>query len=274
MRASLGAALVLGLALGGGAGARAEAVAVRFPEGTIHGFLALRTKEGKLVATGENLQNVRGRTVTSRLLLRFLDGSSSEETTVFTQERAFRLVSYRSVQKGAAFPVPTEMTIDAKTGRVVVKALEKGEEKTYDEVLELPDDLANGLAGTLVKSLSWRTAKTTVSMVVATPKPRLVKLVVTPLAKERLTIGRRRRTILHYKAQIELGGIAGVVAPLIGKEPPDGHVWILAGDAPTYLMSESPLALGTPPLHMELAGPFWPARWARPEPSRPAAPVH
>jgi hypothetical protein len=273
VRASLGAALVAALAFT--PPIAGEPVKVRFAEGTIHGFRALRTKEGKLVATGENLQNVRGAAVTSRLVLRFLDGSSSEETTVFTQRDAFRLVSYHAVQKGPFFKTPMETTIDAKTGRVTIRAAEKdGEEKTWDETLQLPDDLANGLVGTLAKSLSWDTAKTTVSMVVATPKPRLVKLVITPLAKERMAIGRRRRTVLHYKAEIELGGLAGVVAPLIGKDPPDGHVWILGGDAPTYLMSESPLALGTPPLHMELAGPFWPARWAKPEPSRPAEPVH
>ena len=33
---------------------------------------------------------------------------------------------------------------------------------------------------------------------------------------------------------MELGGIAGIVAPIIGKQPPDLHVWILGGDAPAF----------------------------------------
>jgi hypothetical protein len=252
---------VLFLAAGAAA---ADPIQVRFPEGTIHGFLAVRTKEGKLVATGENLQNVRGGTVTSRLLLRFLDGSTSEETTVFTQHRVFRLVSDRVVQKGPAFKAPMEMSVDAKTGDVTVKTTEDGKEKTYSEKLQLPEDLANGMLGTLVKSLRWDVPRTDVSLVVATPKPRIVKAVVTPFGKEPLAIARRKRRVLHYKVVIELGGVAGAIAPLIGKEPPDGHVWILGGEAPTYLMSEAPIALGGDSLHMELVGPYWPAGWAKP----------
>jgi hypothetical protein len=247
------------------AAADAEPIRVRYWEGAIHGFLAVRTTDGKLVAMGDQLQSVRRGTVTSRLSLRFLDGSTSDETTVFTQGRVFRLVSDRLVQKGPAFKMPMEMSVDGKTGDVTVHVNEDGKEKTYTEHLALPDDLANGLLGVVMKSVAWETPKTTLSMVVAAPKPRLVKLVITPVGKEPLAIGKINRRVMHYKIVIELGGVAGVVAPLVGKAPPDAHLWILGGEVPTYLMSEAPVALGGPALHMELVGPYWPKSWAAPK---------
>ena len=34
---------------------------------------------------------------------------------------------------------------------------------------------------------------------------------------------------------IDLGGLAGLVAPLIGKQPPDTQVWVLEADAPAFI---------------------------------------
>ena len=36
----------------------------------------------------------------------------------------------------------------------------------------------------------------------------------------------RRLHATHYVLKVEIGGLAGVVAPLVGKQPPDSHVWI------------------------------------------------
>src|SRR5882672_3752172 len=52
-----------------------EPVAVRHTEGIVHGFLALRTLDGKTVADGDLIQLARGGRVTSRLVFRFKDGS-------------------------------------------------------------------------------------------------------------------------------------------------------------------------------------------------------
>jgi len=32
--------------------------------------------------------------------------------------------------------------------------------------------------------------------------------------------------------KVKIGGVAGLVAPLLGKQPPDTHVWVLTGNAP------------------------------------------
>src|SRR5205085_7253733 len=73
--------------------APAEPIPARHVEGTEHGFLALRTKEGRVLAVGDLFQVVRGDTVTSRLLFRFKDGSIDDETTVFSQRGTFQLIT-------------------------------------------------------------------------------------------------------------------------------------------------------------------------------------
>jgi hypothetical protein len=103
------------------AAASAAPVKVRYQEGSIHGYLALRSLDGKLLASGDLIQTVSGGKLTSRLVYRFRDGSIDEETAVFTQAGCFRLLRDHLVQKGPSFPEPTDVTIEAKTGEVTVR---------------------------------------------------------------------------------------------------------------------------------------------------------
>jgi hypothetical protein len=73
--------------------APAESIPVRHVEGTVHGFLVLRSQEGRALAVGDLYEVVRGDKVTSRLLFRFRDGSVDDETTVFSQRGTFRLLN-------------------------------------------------------------------------------------------------------------------------------------------------------------------------------------
>ena len=235
-----------------------EPVAVRHVEGLVHGFLALRTLDGKTVADGDLIQNASGDRVTSRLVFRFKDGSLRDETAVFSQGQHFRLLSDRLVQKGPTFPQPLEMTIDCASGRVNVRYTDKnGSPKVEDEQLELPPDLANGITLTLLKNVKPDALPASLSMVVPTPKPRLVKLVVTTVAQERFSTGGVWRMATHYVLKVEIGGVSGVLASLFGKQPPDSHVWILGGEAPAFVKSEGPMFLGGPNWRIELVSPSW-----------------
>src|SRR5437879_2516507 len=71
----------------------AEQVTVRHTEGLSHGFLALRTLDGKLLADGEITQVAKGDRVTSRLHFQFKDGSIYDDTATFTQRGSFCLLS-------------------------------------------------------------------------------------------------------------------------------------------------------------------------------------
>jgi hypothetical protein len=240
------------------AGNEADMVPVRYPEGLVHGFLTLRTLDGRTIADGDLSQVASGVQVTSRLTFHFRDGSLYDETAVFTQRDQFRLVSYRMVQKGKSFPHPLEMSIDGGTGQVDVRYTDdEGETKTESERMELPADLANGLVQTLLKNVR-STAPLALSYVAATPKPRLVKLEITTAAPARFSTGQRGRTATHYVLKVEIGGLSGLLAPLVGKQPPDLHVWILGGEAPAFVKAEQPFYAGGPVWRVELASPAWP----------------
>ena len=236
----------------------AAPVAVRYPEGLLHGFLVLSTMDGKPLALGDLTQVSRGDRVTSRLLFRFKDGSVYDETAVFSQRGVFRLLNYHLVQKGPAFQSPMDVTIDSASGQVTVHYTDGGKEKVATERLQLPPDLANGILFTLLKNVRPEGPPTTVSMVAATPQPRLVKLLITPKSQEAFSVGGSQRTAMHYVLKVEIGGMAGAIAQFLGKQPPDIHVWVLGGDAPALIKSDGPLCLGGPNWRIELTSPVWP----------------
>src|SRR3982075_4254985 len=166
-------------------GAPAEPIPVRHLEGTVHGFLALRSKEGQVLAVGDLFQVVHGDRVTSRLLFRFKDGSVDDETTVFSQRGHFELISDRHIQKGPSFPQPMDLSIDVRQAQVTVRSTGKdGKEEVKSEHMDLPSDLVNGLILSISKNILPETPETKVSMVVATPKPRLVKVAISPQGEE------------------------------------------------------------------------------------------
>lgn len=236
----------------------AESVAVRHSEGVLHGFLVLRSMDGTTLAAGDLVQTARGDQVTSHLVFHFKDGSIHDDTVIFSQHQRFQLISDHVIQKGPSFPQPLDMTVARANGRVTVRYTGDGEQKVADERLELPPDLANGLILTLLKNLGPSPSPARVSMVAATPKPRLVRLAVTSVGEEPFSIGGSTRKATHYVVKVEIGGVLGLLAPLLGKQPPDSHVWILGGEAPAFVKSEGPLYLGGPVWRIELTSPVWP----------------
>jgi len=236
---------------------RAQAITVLHPEGTVHGFLVLRTVEGKTLASGDLTQVVQGDRLVSTLIFHFKDGSVDADTTVFSQHHDFRLLSDHHVQKGPSFPVPMDVLIDASTGRVTVRSTDGGKDKVDTNQLDLPPDLANGLLLTFMKNLRADAAETKVSYVAATPKPRLVKLAITPQGEETFWAAGTPYKAMHYAVKVEIGGVAGVVAPLVGKQPKDTHVWILGGKAPAFVRMEGQLYQGGPVWTIEMTAPVW-----------------
>jgi len=257
-------AIALLVALLAAASASGEPVAVRFNEGLVHGFLTLRSLDGSHLADGDLLQTARGSRVTSRLVFHFKDGSVQDETSVFSQRQQFRLLSYRLTQQGPAFPRPLEMSIDDNGQATVHYSDEHGVRKTEIAHIDVPPDLANGMILTLLKNVRPETAPKELSMIVATPKPRLVKLKVVPSGEERFATGQAGRKAVHYVLKVDIGGLQGLVAPLVGKQPPDSHVWILGGEAPAFVRSEQLFFMGGPLWRIELASPVF----RKPEPAR------
>jgi hypothetical protein len=237
---------------------KGEPVAVRYTEGLVHGFLVLRGENGSVIANGDLFQVARGNRVTTRLEFRFKDGSTRKETTIYSQAKQFRLLSHRSVEIGPTFPDALDMSIDGATGRVIVRYTEDGERKTATDDLTLPDDLANGLILTVLKNVRADAPPKTLSFVAATPKPRLVKLAISVAGTDGFSTGGASHKATHYVLRADIDGISGLLARLSGKQPPDSHVWVLGGAAPTFVRAEYPLYLGGPLCRVELVSPKWP----------------
>jgi hypothetical protein len=239
---------------------RAQSVKVRYREGVGHGFLVLRTPDGKPLADGDSTQLAQGDNVTSHMSFKFTDGSVYEQTTTFSQRGTFRLLKDHVVQKGPQFKPAMETSIDATTGDVTVRYTDdRGKERVLTERLKLPPDVANGLVFTLLKDVEPSAPQTTVSYVAATPKPRLVHLEIIPQEQVPFSIGSYTHKAFRYMVKVKIDGVAGLIARLKGKQPAPLQAWVLAEGAPAFVRFDGPLYSGGPTWRMEVAIPaVWP----------------
>src|ERR1051325_9918282 len=187
--------------------ANSEPVPVRFSEGLVHGFLVLSAADGTHLADGDLEQSAKGDRVTSRLVFHFVDASLHDDTAVFSERRQFAFISEHLIQKGPAFPNQIDMAVDAQGQATVQYTDDHGEHKTATEHFNARGDLANGMILTLLKNVRPETAPKELSMVVATPTPRLIKLKVSTAPDDAFTVGRRRRTATHYVLKADIGGV-------------------------------------------------------------------
>ena len=73
----------------------------------------------------------------------------------------------------------------------------------------------------------------------------------------RYLVGGTRRQAVEYNIHVELGGVAGVVAPLIGRQPSDMQIWVADGEVPAFLKLQGALYVKGPIWTMELTSPRW-----------------
>lgn len=252
LRTSIVAALLLL-----GSASLAAPVRVHHLEGVTFGFLTLRNLDGQILAYGTEKQVAEPgeAVITDDLQFHFKDGSLYREITKFSQRGSFRLISDQVTQKGPAFKHSSESWIDAASGKVTFRSLDQGKEKQSTKQLHLPPDVSNGLLFILVKSMDPAARETTVSMVAASDKPRVLKLIFRPAAEKTVKFGELEFKAQHYVMKVKIEGAAGAIAPLVGKQPPDSHFWVLKSESPTFLEFEGPLSQDTPVWRIQLAAP-------------------
>jgi hypothetical protein len=232
-----------------------QTVKVRYREGIARGFLVLRNEAGTTLASGEYSQVPEGNRVKARMFLRFRDGSLHEETTVYSQKVNFRLVRYHLVQKGRSFPNPCDVMIDVPSQSVNVLAPVKNGKSGEPEHIDLPSDLSNGLLFDLIKNLRTDAPQVKVSYLAPLAKPRMVKFAISFQKEEKFTVAGRSLIAAEWDVKAELGGLAGIVAPMTGKQPPDSHVWVAEGSVPAILRVDTTLYVGGPVWSIQLASP-------------------
>jgi hypothetical protein len=234
--------------------ASADPVPVRRSQGSFHGFLLLKTEEGKTIANGDLVQVGHGDRLTAHITYHFRDGSIDDETTVYTQRKVFKLISDHHIQHGPSFPKSLDMQVDAASGDVTYKD-ENG--RPAKEHFTPMADLCNGLPLVVLLNLDPAGPMVRLPMIAPAVKPRLVHLVIEAQGQDPLTIGGVRVNATNYRVHIDLGGVAGVVAPIIGKQPADIHVWIVDGAAPAFVRKEGQSYEGGPIWRVELAAPVF-----------------
>jgi len=252
------AMVALGCALT--SGAAGEPVEVRHPEGTLHGYLVLRSQDGHVLAVGDLIQTVHGNRVTAHMTFHFKDGSLDDETSVFSQRGTFQLISDRHIQKGPFFEHPIDLTVETRKGLITAHTTgnDGKAEVTTDHMKLQPDVVSSLMIIPVAKNLAGGTAETDVSMVVATPKPRLVKLEFSPQGEDGFSLAGFERKALHYEIKFDLGGVTGLVASMIGKTPPNVEVWIEGGEVPAFVKEQGPLSAGGPIVSIQQTGPVGP----------------
>jgi hypothetical protein len=232
----------------------AEAVALRVKhrEGTSHGFIVVHSADGKEIAAGEVIETVDGDRVNSETTLYFKDGSFHDEATVFSQKGHFRLLTDHIHQSGPSFPEACDQRIDAASGTVTSQSLKDGAGKPEVRHLKLPDDIGNGLLVTALRNIS-PDEQVSIPMLVGANKPRLVELTMHSEGQKEFSAASRTLTATHWVVHVTVGGVAGAVASVIGKQPPDMHFWILGGKAPTFIRAITPLFENGPLWTFDLA---------------------
>jgi len=251
-----------------------DPIQAKHVQGTVHAYLAMHSEDGKVVAVGDLFQVVRGDRVNAHVIFHFKDGSIDDETSVFTQRGNLHLISDHHIQKGPFFAHPMDMSIDVASGQVTVRSQGKdGKDDVKTDHMNLPPDLANGIIIPVIENLPTNgtegknagnksngatQAETDVSMIVATPKPRLIKLAISRVGEDNFSLLGFERKDVHYQIKFELGGVAGKVAPLVGKQPPDVQVWIEGGPMPTLVREQGPLAEGSAIVSIQVTGPELP----------------
>ncbi len=233
--------------------ANAEPVPVRFPEGTTHAYLSLKTVEGRQIAQGELIQTVRGKTINARLLFRFKDGSLHDERVTYSQHRIFRMEKYHLVQTGETFPTQQEVTLNRKSQRFSFRSWVKGETTISREgIFPLPDDAYNGMLVTLLKNL--RPGKShTVHYVAFTPQPKLYPVQLRPTQHLTVQMGPSPKPVTLFKLKPTIGLITRLVGTLFGKLPLEFHyhVWFYTDDIPVFAAFEGPLYVNGPTWRIE-----------------------
>ena len=254
-----GTFLALALAIVGvlpGGPAAAAPVAVRYAETITHAFLAVRAADGAVLALGELVQAPgEKRRWDSRLVFRFKDGSLWDEKIAFTQNKVFRLMSYHHIERGPSFPQAMEVRFDRDTGRYRAQVDDKIDEGQID----LPEDLHNGMTLALLKNLPPGTTSTG-QILAFTPKPHRIATELRAEGEDKYLIGDLARPATRYLVKMDLKGLTGVIATVIGKDPPDLRYWLTAAPAPSFVKLEGPMFLKGPTWRIEFAVPRWPER--------------
>ncbi|MEO6056547.1 MAG: hypothetical protein ABIQ49_06885, partial [Gemmatimonadales bacterium] len=168
--------------------------------------------------------------------------------------------SYHLVQQGPAFPEDIDFGLvrSTKAYRLTTKKHSDGREEVDSGTFDLPPDVYNGGMALIIAKNLPAGGRATVHVVALTPKPRMIQLELSPAGEQKVLLGKRAETAMHWVFHPNLGALLGLFAKLLGKTPPDNHAWIATDEAPGFVRFEGPLYLKGPIWRIDLSTPAWP----------------
>jgi len=248
----------------------AQAVPLRWPEGTLRGFPVVRDASGRQIANGTLTQWIEDGKLHVTGTYDFEDGRVVEEQTVLQQHPELAQLRW-SWEERKGTEVLRSYSIDFITGHAVVH--KRGEDDREDQL----DDArkpGHAFAGVgfmyAVKNLIpdlEKGGEIELTAVAFTPKPRTVTVSVRRDQEGSLAMGGRtlgaERFVVH--PQIPLAFIAKLFV-----KAPDQYLWFYRPSPPAFLRADIPLAEPSDPIiRIEvIAGP----RPSEPQSRRPKAP--
>lgn len=256
-RRAVACAIALGLALLDAHAVGAAPVTMRYPEGPARGFLAVfEPGTHHELAQGELIQRLERRVVVSRLVIHFADGSLYDETVRFAQKPVFRVLSYALTEKGTAFPDETSVQFD-RSGRYDAMLRARGEPaKHASGTTTIPEDVSNGLTSVLLKNLPPG-ASAHAHLLTFRPEPLLLDVDLAPEGSDPFWVGDDATPATRFLVKPTVPGVKGLLASMLGREPPEVRMWIAPPPAPGLVRFQGALSAGGPPFLIELSGPRW-----------------
>jgi hypothetical protein len=219
----------------------AGAVDLRWPEGTLRGFPAIRDLKGQILADSTLSQWIEGGTLHVKVVSEFRDGRRVEEQAELRQRPALEQLRWSwTEQRGKNVLRRFEVDFDARTA--TAQKLENGELKHWEESLDI--QAAKSFAGIgfmyAIKNLNERLQggeKIELTAVAFTPKPRTATVSVSHEAVESLRLGGRTfesdRILVHPE-------VPAIARPFV--KAPDQRLWLYRAPPPVLLRAELPLA--------------------------------
>jgi hypothetical protein len=235
--------------------ATAEQIPVKHIQIPMHTFMVVRSDAGTIIARVEFTQAVQADEVTMHLTYQFADGSIDDETTTYKQQGTFRLVRDRHVQKGPYFSKPVDFAVDATTGTAITRKMDaNGKAQIESEHIDLPDDLSNGVVGTLLLNVQQNTSPFRVGLLVPLGGGRLIRIRISPEGERSFHTRGQTAKAAVFRIHPELGGIVGWIALLLGLQPKDVMVWVQEGQQPAVVRIVGQLGGYGPVVSSELDG--------------------
>jgi hypothetical protein len=125
--------------------------------------------------------------------------------------------------------------------------------------MDLPPDLVNGIVALAVENFPKGASELKTSYLIVDSRPRVVQFSFKPDGEDNVRIGVATRRTSRFKMHVDIGGVAGVVAPIVGKQPADFELWVLDGEVPMLIKMDGALYPKGPIWTMALTSPIWPS---------------